>query len=146
MSTPTNTELPVSTGHTTEEARDDVKLEQVRATVLVVEDDPANRELLVEMLDAWGYEALPVGTAEDAEYVTRRKLISAAILAESTVSFFGIARMEPMSLGRYLGTSYSAILYEGGARVVLPAWGLLVLIVLGTSLTARAAEARTAGR
>ena len=66
--------------------------------------------------------------------------LPAAILAESTVSFFGIARMEPMSLGRYLGTSYSAILYEGGARVVLPAWGLLILIVLGASLAARGVE------
>jgi oligopeptide transport system permease protein len=66
--------------------------------------------------------------------------VPAAILAESTVSFFGIARMEPMSLGRYLGTSYSAILYEGGARVVLPAWGLLILIVLGASLASRGVE------
>lgn len=63
--------------------------------------------------------------------------VPAAILAESTVSFLGIARMEGMSLGRYLGTSYTAILYEGGARVVLPAWSLLVLVVLGTSLMAR---------
>ncbi|MBM7118155.1 ABC transporter permease subunit [Archangium primigenium] len=61
-----------------------------------------------------------------------------AILTESTVSFFGIARMEPMSLGRYLGTSYAALIYEGGARVVLPAWGLLVLIVLAASLSAQA--------
>lgn len=69
-----------------------------------------------------------------AVFLTR---IPAAILAESTVSFFGIARMEPMSLGRYLGTSYASLLYEGGARVVLPAWTLLVLIVLGTTLASR---------
>lgn len=61
-----------------------------------------------------------------------------AILTESTVSFFGIARMEPMSLGRYLGTSYAALIYQGGARVVLPAWGLLVLLVLGASLASQA--------
>ena len=61
-----------------------------------------------------------------------------AILTESTVSFFGIARMDPMSLGRYLGTSYAALIYEGGARVVLPAWGLLVLLVLGASLASQA--------
>jgi ABC-type dipeptide/oligopeptide/nickel transport system permease subunit len=60
-----------------------------------------------------------------------------AILTESTISFFGIARMEPMSLGRYLGTSYAALIYEGGARVVLPAWGLLVLVVLGASLASQ---------
>ncbi|MGA9524185.1 MAG: ABC transporter permease subunit [Myxococcaceae bacterium] len=64
--------------------------------------------------------------------------VPSAILAESTVSFFGIARMEPMSLGRYLGTSYTSLIYEGGARVVLPAWGLLVLVVLAASLTSRA--------
>jgi peptide/nickel transport system permease protein len=64
--------------------------------------------------------------------------LPAAILTESTVSFFGIARMEPMSLGRYLGTSYAALVYEGGARVVLPAWGLLVLLVLGASLSSQA--------
>lgn len=73
--------------------------------------------------------------------------IPAAILAESTVSFFGIARVEPMSLGRYLGTSYSAILYEGGARVVLPAWSLLILVVLGATLAARGFDApRAAAR
>lgn len=70
--------------------------------------------------------------------------IPSAILAESTVSFFGIARMEPMSLGRYLGTSYSALVYEGGARIVGPAWALLVLVVLAASLASRAvrSEAR----
>jgi ABC-type dipeptide/oligopeptide/nickel transport system permease subunit len=66
-----------------------------------------------------------------------------AILTESTISFFGIARMEPMSLGRYLGTSYAALIYEGGARVVLPAWGLLVLVVLGASLAAQGLGAGT---
>ncbi|NVJ00390.1 ABC transporter permease subunit [Myxococcus sp. AM009] len=64
--------------------------------------------------------------------------LPAAILTESTVSFFGIARMEPMSLGRYLGTSYAALIYEGGGRVVLPAWALLVLLVLGASLASQA--------
>lgn len=67
--------------------------------------------------------------------------LPAAILTESTVSFFGIARMEPMSLGRYLGTSYAALVYEGGARVVIPAWGLLVLLVLGASLASQALSA-----
>jgi peptide/nickel transport system permease protein len=64
--------------------------------------------------------------------------LPSAILTESTISFFGIARMEPMSLGRYLGTSYAALIYEGGTRVVLPAWGLLVLLVLGASLASQA--------
>ncbi len=65
--------------------------------------------------------------------------IPAAILAESTVSFLGIGKVEPMSLGRYLGTSYASLLYPSGARIVIPAWFLLVLIVLGAALTARAA-------
>jgi len=69
--------------------------------------------------------------------------LPAAILAESTVSFFGIARMEPMSLGRYLGTSYVALIYEGGTRVVIPAWMLLVLLVLGASLASQALAPRT---
>ncbi len=69
--------------------------------------------------------------------------LPAAILAESTVSFFGIARMEPMSLGRYLGTSYAALIYEGGTRVVIPAWMLLVLLVLGASLASQALATRT---
>lgn len=63
--------------------------------------------------------------------------IPSAIVAESTVSFFGIAKVEPMSLGRYLGTSYAALLYPAGARVVLPAWLLLVSVVLGAALVAR---------
>jgi ABC-type dipeptide/oligopeptide/nickel transport system permease subunit len=66
-----------------------------------------------------------------------------AILAESTVSFFGIAQMEPMSLGRYLGTSYAALIYEGGTRIVIPAWMLLVLLVLGASLASQALASRT---
>lgn len=65
--------------------------------------------------------------------------IPAAILAESTVSFFGIAKVEPMSLGRYLGTSYSSLLYPSGARIVVPAWILLVLVVLGATLSAQGA-------
>lgn len=69
--------------------------------------------------------------------------LPAAILAESTVSFFGIARVEPMSLGRYLGTSYANLLYPSGTRVVLPAWGLLVLVVLASAWSARAFERPT---
>ena len=75
-----------------------------------------------------------------ADYVLALFLgrLPAAILAESTVSFFGIARLEPMSLGRYLGTRYASLLDPGGSRIVVPAWLLLVAIVLAASLTARA--------
>jgi FixJ family two-component response regulator len=72
-------DIPIVTGHTTEKS-DDLKLERVKGTVLVVEDDPSNRELLVEMLSMWGYEPLPVGSAEEAEFATRRKLVGAAIV------------------------------------------------------------------
>src|SRR5215510_7103435 len=67
--------------------------------------------------------------------------VPAAILAESTISFLGIGKIEPMSLGRYLGTSYASLLYGEGARIVVPAWVLLILIVLGTSLAGRGASA-----
>ena len=67
--------------------------------------------------------------------------VPAAILAESTISFLGIGKIEPMSLGRYLGTSYASLLYGEGARIVLPAWTLLVLVVLGASLAGRGASA-----
>lgn len=60
--------------------RDEKKLEKMRGAVLVVEDDPANRELLVEMLSMWGYEPIPVGSAEEAEFAARRKQLSAAIV------------------------------------------------------------------
>lgn len=59
---------------------DEKKLETVRGAVLVVEDDPANRELLVEMLSMWGYEPIPVGSAEEADFAVRRKQLAAAIV------------------------------------------------------------------
>jgi len=65
--------------------------------------------------------------------------VPAAILAESTVSFLGIGPPGPMSLGRYLGASSSALAYEGGGRIVLPAWALLVGVVLAANLAARPA-------
>jgi len=37
-------------------------------------------------------------------------------------------------------------MYEGGARVVLPAWGLLVLLVLGASLASQGLQAAARGR
>ena len=60
--------------------RTTLKLEQVRGAVLVVEDDPAHRELLVELVTQWGYEPLPVGSAEEAEFAVRNKRMDAAIV------------------------------------------------------------------
>ena len=63
-----------------ERGDDALKVEPVRAAVLVVEDDPTHRELLVELVSSWGYEALPVGTAEEAEFAVRNKRMDAAIV------------------------------------------------------------------
>ncbi len=60
--------------------RSSQRVEPTRQSILVVEDDPANRELLVELLSAWGYEPIPVGSAEEADWVTQRKQISAAVV------------------------------------------------------------------
>jgi ABC-type dipeptide/oligopeptide/nickel transport system permease subunit len=70
--------------------------------------------------------------------------VPSAILAESTISFLGIGKIEPMSLGRYLGTSYASLLHGQGARVVLPAWLLLILIVIGAAVAGRGASALAA--
>lgn len=59
---------------------DELKLEPARGTVLVVEDDPSHRELLVEMLTDWGYEPMPVGSAEEAEFAVRNKRMDAAVV------------------------------------------------------------------
>ncbi|MCE9666236.1 response regulator [Myxococcus stipitatus] len=83
MSLPTIEELTTSLGTETRERTertDELKLEPVRGAVLVVEDDPTHREILVEMLAGWGYEPLPVGSAEEAEFAVRNKRMDAAIV------------------------------------------------------------------
>jgi len=52
----------------------------VRRTVLVVEDDPENRALIVALLASWGYKPLPVGSAEEAEVATVSECVAAAIV------------------------------------------------------------------
>lgn len=59
---------------------DELRKSQVRRTVLVVEDDPSNREALTEILQLWGYEVLPVCSAEEAEYAVRRRKPDAALV------------------------------------------------------------------
>lgn len=51
-----------------------------RRRVLVVEDDPAQRELFVTLVSDWGYEVLAVGSAEEAEFSVRRRSVDAAIV------------------------------------------------------------------
>lgn len=83
MSLPTVEELTTTTGHDSSERtarNDELKLEPVRGAVLVVEDDPTHREILVELLAGWGYEPLPVGSAEEAEFAVRNKRMDAAVV------------------------------------------------------------------
>jgi CheY-like chemotaxis protein len=73
---------PIATGRgrTRKQAEDELKLEPARGSVLIVEDDPVHRELLVELLTQWGYEPLPVGSAEEAEFAVRNKRMDAAVV------------------------------------------------------------------
>ena len=59
---------------------DEMRTAEVRRTVLLVEDDPANREALIEILQLWGYDVLPVVSAEEAEYAVRRRRPDAALI------------------------------------------------------------------
>jgi CheY-like chemotaxis protein len=59
---------------------DELRTAEVRRTVLLVEDDPANREALTEILQLWGYDVLPVVSAEEAEYAVRRRRPDAALI------------------------------------------------------------------
>jgi CheY-like chemotaxis protein len=59
---------------------DQKKLAEAREPVLLVEDDVEGREVLVELLSDWGYEAVPVSSAEEAEYTARRRPFFAAVV------------------------------------------------------------------
>ena len=59
---------------------DDLRRAEVRRTVLLVEDDPANREAMIEILQLWGYDVLPVCSAEEAEHAVRRKKPDVALI------------------------------------------------------------------
>jgi peptide/nickel transport system permease protein len=56
--------------------------------------------------------------------------VPAVVLTESTISFlgFGLPPSQP-SLGKYLGSNYARIL-QGEWRVVMPAWILLIVLVV----------------
>ena len=43
------------------------RVENVRRSVLIVEDDPAQRAMLLELISLWGYRTVAVGSAEEAE-------------------------------------------------------------------------------
>jgi CheY-like chemotaxis protein len=66
--------------HGVERGEDQPRKSVARASVLLVEDDVASRETLVELLAAWGYEAVPVSSAEEAEYAARRRPFLAAVV------------------------------------------------------------------
>ena len=59
----------------------DIKRVEVhRRAVLVVEDDESTRDYLVELLGQWAYQAVPAGSAEEAEVLSARVRPSAAIV------------------------------------------------------------------
>lgn len=60
--------------------QDLLQKEQVKRTVLLVEDDPAAREALSEILEQWGYDVVPVGSAEEAEYAVKSRQPDAALI------------------------------------------------------------------
>jgi CheY-like chemotaxis protein len=66
--------------HQPESAADQTRTAETREPVLLVEDDVDSRETLVELLDSWGYEAVPVSSAEEAEYAARRRPFLAAVV------------------------------------------------------------------
>ena len=76
--TPATEEISSTTPETS--LSDELRKKQVRRTVLVVEDDPSNREALTEILQMWGYEVLPVVSAEEAEFAVRRRRPDAALV------------------------------------------------------------------
>jgi DNA-binding response OmpR family regulator len=55
-------------------------LQEAKTTVLIVEDDAASREFLVELLSNWGYEAIAVGSAEEAEAAVQQMCWGAAVV------------------------------------------------------------------
>lgn len=79
-----------------ERTEDRTRLEAAKRTVLIVEDDPAHRELLVEMVAQWGYDVVPVGTAEEAEYAARKRPIDAAIIDVFLPGRSGVALMSSL--------------------------------------------------
>jgi CheY-like chemotaxis protein len=56
------------------------RLQLVRRSVLVVDDDPSTRELLSELLGGWGYRTMTVGSAEEAEFAVKHRRFDAAIV------------------------------------------------------------------
>jgi len=56
-----------------ESAADEPRVAETREPVLLVEDDFDSRETLVELLASWGYEAVPVSSAEEASTPARRR-------------------------------------------------------------------------
>jgi DNA-binding NtrC family response regulator len=60
--------------------QDRLEKEQVKRTVLLVEDEPGAREALSEILERWGYEVVSVGSAEEAEYAVKRRKADAALI------------------------------------------------------------------
>ncbi len=61
-------------------AGDRRRLEEARRTVLIVEDDAAQRAVLVELISAWGYRTRAAGSAEEAEELVAQQRVDAAVI------------------------------------------------------------------
>lgn len=61
-------------------AENETRLNPVRISVLVVEDEPATREGLEEMLSGFGFEVVAVGSAEEAEHAVKSRKPDYAIV------------------------------------------------------------------
>jgi DNA-binding response OmpR family regulator len=112
------------------EGDDALRTQPVQHTVLVVEDDPSCRELVVEMLSLWGYRPVAVGSAEEADYVMRHEQLDAALIdvflpGKSGASLLGRLRVRfPQALliaTSALGDPAMARRFKGlGADLFLP--------------------------
>lgn len=106
------------------------RIEPIRRLVLVVEDDPASRELLVELLVSWGYAPIPAGSAEEAEVACQRRQIEAAIVdvflpGQSGVSLVALLRERfpgavLIGISALAGAATAREMKGQGANVFLP--------------------------
>lgn len=80
MSVETSLGEQLATTEERKETSDHVRTAEARAAILLVEDDAESREILVELLAGWGYQAVPVSSAEEAEVAARRRPFDAAVI------------------------------------------------------------------
>jgi CheY-like chemotaxis protein len=65
-------------------------------TVLIVEDNPLNRELVSDLLDAAGYEVLAASTAEEGIQVARKRPLRLILLDITLPGMSGFEALEAL--------------------------------------------------